>query len=234
MSTPLMKQYASMKAKYPETVLLFRLGDFYETFEEDAKITSRVLGITLTKRGNGAATEIPLAGFPHHALDSYMPKLLRAGYRVAVCEQLEDPKFAKGIVKRDVVEVVTPGIAFSDQVLRQKSNNYLLAVALPSPVAAADEQIGIASIDVTTGEFTVSTFPLRSLPSQAASIDPSEILVQKRDRESLQHFFTGLRATTTKVEDWIFNFDYAYELLTRHFGTKTLKGFGIEEMPQGI
>src|SRR5437867_1164627 len=150
MSTPLMKQYARMKAKYPETILLFRLGDFYETFEEDAKITAKILGITLTKRGNGSAGDIPLAGFPHHALETYMPKLLKAGYRVAVCEQLEDPKFAKGIVKRDVVEVVTPGIAFSDQVLQQKSNNYLLAIALPSPIAAADEEIGISSIDATT------------------------------------------------------------------------------------
>src|SRR5262245_41419736 len=168
MSTPLMKQYASMKAKYPDTILLFRLGDFYETFEEDAKITSKVLGITLTKRGNGAATEIPLAGFPHHALESYMPKLLRAGYRVAVCEQLEDPKFAKWIVKRDVIEVVTPGVAFSDKVLNQKQNNYLLAVVLPSPIAASNDTIGIAFIDVTTAEFSVSEFPLKQLPEQIA------------------------------------------------------------------
>src|SRR5512135_732530 len=142
MSTPLMKQYAQVKAKYPDTILLFRMGDFFETFEEDAKITSRVLGITLTKRGNGAAGEIPLAGFPHHALEAYLPKLVRAGYRVAVCEQLEDPKFAKGIVKRDVVEVVTPGVAFSDKVLDRKQNNYLAAVALGSPIAAGPDIIG--------------------------------------------------------------------------------------------
>ena len=125
MSTPLMKQYAHVKAKYPDTVLLFRMGDFFETFEDDAKITSRVLGITLTRRGNGAAGEIPLAGFPHHALEAYLPKLLKAGYRVAVCEQMEDPRFAKGIVKREVIEVVTPGIAYSDNVLQQKKNNFL-------------------------------------------------------------------------------------------------------------
>src|SRR5437868_1494672 len=176
-----MKQYASMKAKYPDTILLFRLGDFYETFEEDAKTTSKVLGITLTKRGNGAATQTPLAGFPHHALESYMPKLLKAGYRVAVCEQLEDPKFAKGIVKRDVIEVVTPGVAFSDKVLDQKQNNYLAAIALPSPIAAGDDIIGISYVDVTTAEFFVTEFPLRQLPEQISSLMPSEILVQKRD-----------------------------------------------------
>src|SRR5512136_2856130 len=133
MSTPLMRQYQQVKAKYPDTVLLFRMGDFFETFEEDAKITAKVLGIVLTRRGNGAAGEVPLAGFPHHALDAYLPRLLKAGYRVAVCEQLEDPKLAKGIVKRDVIEVVTPGVAYSDKVLDLKHNNFLAAVALPSP-----------------------------------------------------------------------------------------------------
>src|SRR5512136_2529410 len=160
MSTPLMRQYAQVKAKYPGTILLFRMGDFYETFEEDAKITARVLGITLTKRGNGAAGETPLAGFPHHALDAYLPKLLRAGYRVAICEQLEDPKFAKGIVKRDVIEVVTPGVAFSEKVLEQKQNNYLAAIALSSPLATSDDTVGFAYIDVSTGEFGVSEFPM--------------------------------------------------------------------------
>ena len=230
-----MKQYAQMKAKYPETILLFRLGDFYETFEEDAKIASKVLGITLTKRGNGAATEIPLAGFPHHALESYMPKLLKAGYRVAVCEQLEDPKFAKGIVKRDVIEVVTPGVAFSDNVLNQKQNNYLLAVALPSPLATSDDTVGIAFADVTTAEFSVSEFPLKQLPEQIASLMPSEILVQKRDRDSLQEMLKGRSAALfTKLDDWIFQFEYAYELLINHFKTQTLKGFGIEEYRSGI
>src|SRR5512140_956361 len=147
MSTPLMKQYAQVKAKYPDTILLFRMGDFFETFEDDAKVTAKVLGITLTRRGNGAAGEIPLAGFPHHALETYLPKLLKAGLRVAVCEQLEDPKLAKGIVKRDVIEVVTPGVAFSDKILEQKQNNYLACVALPSAIAAANDPVGFSFVD---------------------------------------------------------------------------------------
>ncbi|MBI5476490.1 MAG: DNA mismatch repair protein MutS [Ignavibacteriales bacterium] len=230
-----MKQYAQVKAKYPDTILLFRMGDFYETFDEDAKITSKVLGIVLTKRSNGAAGETPLAGFPHHALESYMPKLLKAGYRVAICEQLEDPKFAKGIVKRDVIEVVTPGVAFSDKVLDQKQNNYLLSIALPSPLATGEDFIGIAFIDVTTAEFSVSEFPLKQLPEQIASLQPSEILVQKRDREAIQQIlkdrYTGLYS---KLDDWIYNYDYAYELLINHFKTQTLKGYGIEDMRFGI
>jgi DNA mismatch repair protein MutS len=235
MSTPLMKQYAQVKARYPDAILLFRMGDFFETFHEDAIITARVLGITLTKRGNGAAGEVPLAGFPHHALDQYLPKLLKAGYRVAVCEQLEDPKFAKGIVKRDVIEVVTPGVAFSDKVLDQKQNNFLAAVSLPSPVASSEETVGMAFTDVSTGEFRVGEFPLRSLPEQISSIAPSEILVQKRDLPTLQQLlaksFSGL---FTKLEDWIFNFDYAYELLVSHFKTQSLKGYGLEEYEQGV
>jgi DNA mismatch repair protein MutS len=235
MSTPLMQQYASMKAKYPGTVLLFRLGDFYETFDEDAKVTARVLGITLTKRGNGSANETPLAGFPHHALDSYMPKLLKAGYRVAVCEQLEDPRFAKGIVKRDVVEVVTPGVAFSDKVLDQKQNNYLCAIALPHALAAADDLVGLAFADVTTAEFRVAEVPFRQVAEQIASLAPAELLVQKRDKESagalLGRVYQGL---TSVLDDWIFHRDYAREILTRHFQTQTLKGFGIEEQTVGV
>ncbi len=230
-----MKQYAQVKARYPDAILLFRMGDFFETFDEDATITAKVLGITLTKRGNGAAGEVPLAGFPHHALDQYLPKLLKAGYRVAVCEQLEDPKFAKGIVKRDVIEVVTPGVAFSDKVLDQKQNNFLAAVSLPSAVVNSNERVGMAFIDVSTGEFRTSEFPLRHLPEQMASIAPSEILVQKRDLPTLQqllaHSFSGL---FTKLEDWIFNFDYAYELLVNHFKTQSLKGYGLEEYDQGV
>jgi DNA mismatch repair protein MutS len=235
MSTPLMKQYAQVKAKYPDTILLFRMGDFFETFEDDAKITSRVLGITLTKRGNGAAGEIPLAGFPHHALESYMPKLLKAGYRVAVCEQLEDPKFAKGIVKRDVVEVVTPGVAYSDKVLHLKQNNYLAAIALPSAVATGADMVGLAFVDVSTAEFNVAEFPLKQLAEQLAVISPSELLVQKRDRASLQQLldntFNGL---FTNVDDWVFNFDYAYEQLITQFNTQSLKGFGVEDLRQGV
>jgi len=230
-----MKQYAQVKAKYPDTILLFRMGDFFETFEEDAKIASKVLGITLTKRGNGAAGEVPLAGFPHHALESYLPKLLKAGYRVAVCEQLEDPKLAKGIVKRDVIEVVTPGVAFSDKILDRKQNNYLAAVSLPSAVATGTDIVGLAFVDVSTGEFNVSEFPLKHLPEQLAAIAPSELLVQKRDLLSLQELlrekYSGIY---TKVEDWVFHFDYAYEQLITQFNTQSLKGFGVEEMKQGV
>ncbi len=234
MSTPLMKQYQQVKAKYPDTILLFRMGDFFETFDEDAKITSKVLGIVLTKRGNGASGETPLAGFPHHALDAYLPKLLRAGYRVAICEQLEDPKFAKGIVKRDVVEVMSPGVAFSDKVLEQKQNNYLAAVALPSPLATSEDRIGFAFIDVSTGEFGLSEFPLKQLFEQASSLQPQELLVQKRDLETIKTLMGEYyHVLYTKVDDWVFNADYAYELLINHFKTQSLKGFGIEEMHIG-
>ncbi|MBN2572161.1 MAG: DNA mismatch repair protein MutS, partial [Ignavibacteriales bacterium] len=153
MSTPLMQQYYKIKKQYPDTVLLYRMGDFFETFEEDAKIASKVLGITLTKRANGAAGEVPLAGFPHHALDSYLPKLVRAGYRVAVCEQIEDPKLAKGIVKRDVIEVVTPGVAFSDNLLENKKNNYLVSIF------SEKNLFGVSFCDISTGEFYLFEIP---------------------------------------------------------------------------
>lgn len=230
-----MKQYQQVKAKYPDTILLFRMGDFFETFDEDAQIASKVLGIVLTKRGNGAAGDVPLAGFPHHALDAYLPKLLRAGYRVAVCEQLEDPKFAKGIVKRDVIEVMTPGVAFSEKVLEQKENNFLAAVALPSPIATGENVIGFAFIDVSTGEFGVSEFPLKNFAEQFANLHPPELLVQKRDLETIKSLL-GERSKPlmSKVDDWVFNRDYAYEILINHFKTQSLKGFGIEEMSIGV
>ena len=232
MSTPLMRQYQQVKAKYPDTVLLFRMGDFFETFDEDAKVASRVLGITLTKRGNGAAGEVPLAGFPHHALESYLPRLLKAGYRVAVCEQLEDPKFAKGIVKRDVIEVVTPGVAFSSAVLDQKSNNYLAAVALPSAVAPADASVGLAFVDVTTGEFAAGECTLRQLPEQLTTIQPAELLVQRRDSEALKLLFRDrYSGIYTRVDDWIFTHQYGYDILVNHFKTQSLKGFGIQDLP---
>ena len=230
-----MKQYQQVKAKHPDTVLLFRMGDFYETFEEDAKTASRVLGITLTKRGNGAAGDIPLAGFPHHALDAYLPRLLKAGLRVAICEQLEDPKFAVGIVKRDVIEVVTPGVAFSDKVLEQKQNNYLAVVALPSPLAQGEEMIGFAYIDVSTAEFGVTEFPLRNLPDQIGVLQPSELLVQKRDCETLESILRDrYKGLYTKVDDWVFNGDYGYEILVNHFKTQSLKGFGVEHLKIGL
>ncbi|MBS1514879.1 MAG: DNA mismatch repair protein MutS [Bacteroidetes bacterium] len=233
-----MRQYRQIKEKYPETLLLFRMGDFFETFEHDAIVASKILGITLTKRSNGKASEVPLAGFPHHALDNYLPKLVRAGQRVAVCEQLEDPKFAKGIVKRDVIEVVTPGATFSEKLLDHKSNNFLAAIFI------RDSICGLAFCDVSTGEFAASEVHIKNLLEQIDNINPSEILISKREKDKV---FKALdyepdaafnepqrRWLFTKVEDWVFNYDYANEVLTNHFGTQSLKGFGIADMKEGI
>jgi len=228
--TPLMAQYSQIKESYPDTILLFRMGDFFETFEDDAKIASKVLGITLTKRANGAAGEVPLAGFPHHALDSYLPKLVHAGYRVAVCEQIEDPKFAKGIVKRDVIEVVTPGVAFSDKLLDHKKNNYLLSVYIENDFA------GLSFCDISTGEFQTYEINKNGLPQQLEFINPAEILIPKKNKQELETLIqkTIPRARITKIDDWIFNYDYCAELLMNHFNTKTLKGFGIEGLQYAI
>lgn len=227
--TPLMAQYYKIKQQHPDTILLFRVGDFFETFEDDAKIASKVLGITLTKRSNGAAEDVPLAGFPHHAIDSYLPKLVRAGYRVAVCEQMENPKFAKGIVKREVIEVVTPGVTLSDKLLDHKKNNYVLAVFIK------DEMVGLSFSDISTGEFYVYEISLIQLPEQIQLINPSEILYHKRDKDYLVKNLAKINPEIrlTKIDDWIFNFDYANELLLNHFKTVTLKGFGIERFQNG-
>lgn len=236
--TPLMRQYRKIKERYPDTILLFRMGDFFETFEDDAITASKVLGITLTRRSNGAASEVPLAGFPHHALDNYLPKLVKAGYRVAVCEQMEDPKYAKGIVKRDVVEVVTPGANFSEKLLDHKSNNFLAAVYIK------DNVCGFSFCDVSTGEFAASEIHLKNLAEQIDIINPSEILISKREKEKVykalgydpdasfseqknKFFFT-------KVDEWVFNLDYSKEVLTNHFGTQSLKGFGIDLLKEGL
>jgi DNA mismatch repair protein MutS len=230
-----MKQYGQVKAKHPDAILLFRMGDFFETFEEDARITARVLGITLTRRGNGAAGEVPLAGFPHHALDAYLPKLLKAGYRVAICEQLEDPKLAKGIVKRDVIEVVTPGVAFSDRVLDQKQNNYLAAIALPSVLARGDDLVGFAFVDISTADFRLGEFPLRRLREQVAALVPSELLLQKRDAEAVRSILgTTFAGLITRREDWLFNEQYGRDLLLDQFKTRSLKGFGLKDFTLGI
>ncbi|MFA5011550.1 MAG: DNA mismatch repair protein MutS [Ignavibacteria bacterium] len=236
--TPLMRQYRQVKEKYPDMILLFRMGDFFETFEDDAVTASKVLGITLTKRSNGGASDVPLAGFPHHALDNYLPKLVKAGYRVAVCEQLEDPKFAKGIVKRDVVEVVTPGANFSDKLLNHKSNNFLAAVYLK------DKVCGLAFCDVSTGEFAATEVLDKNLLEQIETINPAEILIPKKNKEAvlkLLNINSGPlydgetpKHTITKVDDWVFNLDYANELLTNQFGTQSLKGFGIDDMKEGV
>ena len=228
--TPLMAQYSKIKESYPDTVLLFRMGDFFETFDDDAKIASKVLGITLTKRANGAAGEVPLAGFPHHALDSYLPKLVRAGYRVAVCEQMENPRFAKGIVKREVIEIVTPGVAISDKLLDHKKNNYLLAV-LPG-----EESVGISFCDISTGEFSAYETARSDLAQQLGSINPAEVLIPKKYKQELEPLILKASPSvrTTKIDDWIFNFEFCSELLMNHFNTKTLKGFGIEGLPNAI
>ncbi|QQS38240.1 MAG: DNA mismatch repair protein MutS [Ignavibacteriales bacterium] len=225
-----MSQYYKIKQSYPDTILLFRVGDFFETFEEDAKTASKVLGITLTKRANGAAEHVALAGFPHHAIDTYLPKLVRAGYRVAVCEQMENPKFAKGIVKRDVVEVVTPGVTLSDKLLDHKKNNYLFAVCIKEEIA------GISFCDISTGEFFCYEIHSSRLNQQIESILPAEILVQKKEQENILKILNSinLNARISKLDDWIFNFEYANELFRMQFKTQTLKGFGIENLQTGI
>ncbi len=225
--TPLMRQYHQIKEKYPDTVLLFRLGDFYETFEDDAAITSRVCGIVLTKRGNGAEEDTPLAGFPHHQLDNYLPKLVKAGYRVAVCEQLEDPKLARGIVRRDVIEVVTPGVAMNDKLLDAGRNNYLAAVYLERGRA------GISFCDISTGEFQAVETSEGELDEVLESIGPAEIIISRAQKD----FFAGKRISSepriTKLEEWIFEHDYATERLREHFGTQSLKGFGMDSDRMG-
>lgn len=221
--TPLMTQYNTIKAKYPDALLLFRVGDFYETFGTDAIKTSQILGIVLTKRNNGDS-HIELAGFPHHSIDSYLPKLVRAGLRVAICDQLEDPKTVKGIVKRGVTELVTPGVTYNDQVLNSKTNNFLLSVHKEK------EKYGFALIDISTGEFLISEGNLEKLLHVVHSFDPSEIIYQ-RTKELPSPLNNR---NSFKLEDWAFQHQYASEKLTSHFKTNSLKGFGIEEMQLGI
>jgi len=233
--TPLMAQYFKVKEAHPDTILLFRVGDFFETFDEDAKLASKVLGITLTRRANGAAEDVPLAGFPHHAIDNYLPKLVRAGYRVAVCEQVENPKFAKGIVKREVVEVVTPGVAFSDKLLDNKKNNYLMSICIKSD-SSGENTAGISFCDISTGEFYTYEIHPDQIKQQIESISPAELLVQKKDRDYFTQLVQKINPSirVTKVDDWIFNFEYAKDLLIMQFKTVNLKGFGVEGLAAGI
>jgi len=221
--TPLMTQYNTIKAKYPDALLLFRIGDFYETFGSDAIKTAQILGIVLTKRANGDG-HIELAGFPHHSIDSYLPKLVRSGLRVAICDQLEDPKSVKGIVKRGVTELVTPGVTFNEQVLSSKKNNFLLSVHKEK------EKYGFALVDVSTGELLVSEGNLEQLLHITASFDPSEIIYQRTTQLPTQLS----NRNSFKLEDWAFQYNYAYEKLTGHFKTQSLKGFGTEELKLGI
>jgi len=218
-----MTQYNTIKAKYPDALLLFRVGDFYETFGQDAVRTSQILGIVLTKRANGDG-HIELAGFPHHSVDSYLPKLVRAGMRVAICDQLEDPKMVKGIVKRGVTELVTPGVTFNDQVLNSKKNNFLLSLHKEK------EKYGIAMVDVSTGEFLVSEGNLDKILHIVNTFDPSEIVFQR----SVQLPEQLKNKSAFKLEDWAFQYNFAYEKLTSHFKTNSLKGFGVENFPLAI
>lgn len=225
--TPLMKQYYAFKAKYPEAMLLFRVGDFYETYGEDAVKASGILGIVLTRRSSAMAQSVELAGFPHHALDTYLPKLVRAGLKVAVCEQLEDPKTAKGLVKRGVVELVTPGITYNDNVLVQKENNFLASVHLEK------NESGIAFLDVSTGEFYLTQGNNEYIDKLLQSFNPSEVLCQRNKRRDFIETFSD-KYFLTVFDDWVFTDDYANDILTRHFNTNSLKGFGVDDFPKGI
>ena len=227
-----MRQYYKIKDRHPGAVLLFRLGDFYETFEEDARTVSQVLGITLTKRANGKASEVPLAGFPHHALDNYLPKLVQAGLRVAVCEQLEDPKLARKIVKRDVVEIVTPGVTFRDQLLNPKRSTYLAAVHWGGK-GKKHGRVGVSFIDASTGEFYLTEALESNLEELLNTIDPSELLIDKRRKDEI-NVLRRRDYLVTPQEDWCFGYDFAYECLLRHFKTHSLKGFGVEEFELGL
>ncbi len=222
-----MRQYNQIKNKYPDALLLFRVGDFYETFGSDAIKASKILGIVLTKRSNGAAASMELAGFPHHSLDTYLPKLVRAGQRVAICDQLEDPKLTKTIVKRGVTELVTPGVTTSDQVLKSGSNNFLSAVFFDK------EKIGISFCDISTGEFLVAEGNLEYIEKLIQSLQPSEILFQKSKADKFYESL-GNRHYSFPLDEWIFKMDFANENLNRHFQTKSLKGFGIEKMDSAI
>ena len=224
--TPLMRQYNQIKAKHPTALLLFRIGDFYETFGEDAIKASKILGIVLTARKNGSS-KIELAGFPHHSMDTYLPKLIRAGERVAICDQLEDPKLVKGIVKRGVTELVTPGISFNDQVLEQKKNNFLCAIHFDKNIH------GISFLDASTGEYLVAQGDYAYIDKLIQGFEPSEIIFQKRYNSLFIEKF-GDKYHTYRLEDWVFQSDFANDSLTKHFGTKDLKGFGIEPISMGI
>ena len=227
-----MRQYYGVKDRHPQAVVLFRMGDFYETFEDDAKTVSRLLGITLTSRNNGKADDVPMAGFPHHALDSHLPKLVRAGLRVAICEQIEDASTSTGaIVERDVVEVVTPGVSFHDELLNPKQANYLAAVHFGT--GRDSGRLGFAYVDASTGAFYVTEAPAEKFAALVQTVGPAELILDKRRRDRLD----ALRETpftVTPQEDWVFGYDFAYETLLRHFETHSLKGFGVDDLDLGL
>ncbi len=218
-----------IKADYKDVLLLYRMGDFYETFYDDAKLLSRILGIALTKRAHGKSADVPLAGFPYHALDTHLPKLLNAGLRVAICEQVEDPKLAKGVVKREVVEIASPGVTLSDKLLDSRSNNYLVALHL------AENVCGMAIADVSTGSFQTTEFPAEQLLDQLLRYQPREILVASARFDEVKQLISGhVNALLTRRDDWLFDRQYMYDLLLQHFKTHSLKGFGVEDLQAGI
>jgi DNA mismatch repair protein MutS len=225
--TPLMKQYNSIKGKYPDAMLLFRVGDFYETFGDDAVKAAGVLGIILTKRGAGSETETALAGFPHHSLNTYLPKLVKAGMRVAICDQLENPKMTKTIVKRGVTELITPGVSLNDEVLQVKSNNFLAAVHFGKRL------LGVSFLDVSTGEYLLAQGNEEYIDKLLQNFNPSEVLVQKQYKQKFKELFED-RFYTFYLEDWVFQKDYGFETLNTHFNVNSLKGFGVQELPEGI
>jgi len=224
--TPLMAQYNKIKQKYPDAILLFRIGDFYETFGSDAIKASQILGIVLTKRANGNQTELELAGFPHHSVETYLPKLVKAGYRVAICEQLEDPKMVKGIVKRGVTELITPGVAINDKILDHKSNNFLASIYYN------ENNVGIAFIDISTGEFLVAEGDENYIDKLLQSFAPAEIIFPKYQQKKFVATY-GNKYYTFALEDWIYQDDFLKDKLHQHFQVQTLKGFGVDEMPLG-
>ena len=234
-----MKQYNAIKVKYPDALLLFRVGDFYETFGQDAVKASKILDIILTKRGAGSESEIELAGFPHHSLNTYLPKLVKAGERVAICDQLEDPKLTKNIVKRGVTELVTPGVALNDDILHSKTNNFLAAVYFPATSSASQSNgtvfnsVGVSFLDVSTGEYFISQGNSEYVDKLLQNFRPSEVLVSKPNRKKYNEAF-GNDFHAFYLEDWVFQDDYANETLLKQFNTKSLKGFGIEDLYEGI
>lgn len=225
--TPLMKQYFEIKSKHPDAILLFRVGDFYETFSQDAIDASEILGITLTRRGNGTAQFVELAGFPHHALDTYLPKLVRAGKRVAICDQLEDPKQTKTLVRRGITELVTPGVSINDNILNHKENNFLCAIHF------AKNSCGISFLDISTGEFLVAEGPKEYVDKLLTNFSPKEVLVERNKRKLFEENF-GTRFFIFELEDWVFTEDTARGRLIKHFETKNLKGFGVEHLNNGV
>ncbi len=225
--TPLMKQYNEIKSKHPDAILLFRVGDFYETFSDDAVAAAEILGITLTRRANGAAQYIELAGFPHHALDTYLPKLVRAGKRVAICEQLEDPKTTKKIVKRGITELVTPGVSIGDSILNHKENNFLAAVHFSKTIC------GVSFLDISTGEFLTAEGSFNYIDKLLNNFAPKEVLVERSNRKRFEENF-GTRFFTFDLEDWVFTEDAARDRLLKHFETKNLKGFGVHHLVNGV